>query len=122
MDQFLAEIRMFAGNFAPRGWAFCEGQLLRVSDHSALFSLLGNTYGGDGRSTFALPDLSGRAAIHPSWRGEIRLGQVGGGEPVVAGKVNEDEEADEEQSTVNRQPFVAVNFIIAVEGIFPSRG
>lgn len=118
MDQFLAEIRMFAGDFAPRGWAFCEGQLLRISDHSALFSLLGTTYGGDGRSTFALPDLRGRVAIHPLWRDDIRLGQVGGGEPVVAVEAD----ADEEQSVVNRQPFLAVNFIIAVEGIFPSRG
>lgn len=116
MDQLLAEIRMFAGNFAPRGWAFCEGQLLRISEHSALFSLLGTTYGGDGRSTFALPNFRGRVAIHPSRADEIWLGEAGGGEQVVAG------EAGEGQSTVNRQPSLAVNFIIAVEGIYPSRG
>ncbi|MBT8219095.1 MAG: tail fiber protein, partial [Bacteroidia bacterium] len=55
---------MFAGNFAPRGWAFCNGQTLQISQYSALFSLLGTTYGGDGRTTFALPDLRGRVPIH----------------------------------------------------------
>jgi len=63
MDQMLGEVRIFAGNFAPRGWAFCAGQLLAISQNSALFSLLGTTYGGDGRTTFALPDLRGRAPI-----------------------------------------------------------
>lgn len=63
-DPFLGEIIMFGGNFAPRGWAFCDGQLLPISSNSALFSILGTTYGGDGRTTFALPDLRGRAAIH----------------------------------------------------------
>ena len=61
---FLGEIRLFAGNFAPRGWAFCDGQLLAVSQNDALFSLLGTTYGGDGRTTFGLPDLRGRAPVH----------------------------------------------------------
>lgn len=61
----IGEIRMFGGNFAPRGWAFCEGQLLPISQNSALFSILGTTYGGDGRTTFALPDLRGRAPVHP---------------------------------------------------------
>lgn len=60
----IAEITMFGGNFAPRGWAFCDGQLLPINAHQALFSLLGTTYGGDGRTTFALPDLRGRAPIH----------------------------------------------------------
>ncbi len=63
-DPALAEIILFGGNFAPRSWAFCDGQLLAVSQNSALFSLLGTTYGGDGRTTFALPDLRGRVAIH----------------------------------------------------------
>jgi len=62
-DPFVAEIRIFCGNFAPRGWAFCNGQLLPISQNTALFSLLGTTYGGDGRSTFALPDLQGRAPL-----------------------------------------------------------
>ena len=64
-EAFIAEIRMFAGNFAPRDWALCDGQLLSINQHQALFSLLGTTYGGDGRTTFALPDLRGRVAIHP---------------------------------------------------------
>ena len=64
MDPFLAQIVMFGGNFAPRGWAFCDGQLLAISQNSALFSLLGTTYGGDGRTTFGLPELRGRVAIH----------------------------------------------------------
>ena len=63
-EPFVGEIRMFAGNFAPRGWAFCDGQLLAVSSNDALFSLLGTIYGGDGRTTFGLPDLRGRLPIH----------------------------------------------------------
>lgn len=63
-EPFVGEIRMFAGNFAPRGWAFCDGQLLAVSQNDALFSLLGTIYGGDGRTTFGLPDLRGRIPIH----------------------------------------------------------
>lgn len=63
-DPFVGEIRIFAGNFAPQGWAFCNGQLLAVSQFDALFSLLGTIYGGDGRTTFALPDLSGRVPLH----------------------------------------------------------
>ena len=62
-EGFIGEVRMFAGNFAPRGWAFCDGQLLAISSNSALFSILGTTYGGDGRTTFALPDLRGRVAV-----------------------------------------------------------
>lgn len=63
-EPFVGEVRMFAGNFAPRGWAFCDGQLLAVSQNDALFSLLGTIYGGDGRTTFGLPDLRGRIPIH----------------------------------------------------------
>jgi len=63
-NPFVAEIRIFGGNFAPRGWATCDGQLLPISQNTALFSLLGTQYGGDGKSNFALPDLRGRAAIH----------------------------------------------------------
>ena len=65
MEPFIAEIIMFGGNFAPRGWALCDGQLLSISTNSALFSILGTTYGGDGRTTFGLPDLRGRVAMHP---------------------------------------------------------
>lgn len=85
-DPFIAEIVMFGGNFAPRGWAFCEGQLLPIASNSALFSLLGTTYGGDGRTTFALPDLRGRTAIHPGagpGLSTYRLGQKGGVETVT---------------------------------------
>jgi microcystin-dependent protein len=64
MDPFIGEIKMFGGNFAPRSWAFCDGQLLPIAQNTALFSILGTTYGGDGRTTFALPDLRGRAAMH----------------------------------------------------------
>ncbi|MFT4576855.1 MAG: microcystin-dependent protein [Polaribacter sp.] len=65
MEPMMAQIMIFGGNFAPRGWAFCDGQLLAISQNTALFSLLGTTYGGDGRTTFALPDLRGRVAVHP---------------------------------------------------------
>lgn len=65
MDPFIGQIMQFAGNFAPRGWALCDGQLLAISSNQALFSILGTTYGGDGRTTFALPDLRGRVALHP---------------------------------------------------------
>jgi microcystin-dependent protein len=63
-DPFIADIVMFGGNFAPRSWAFCDGQLLPIAQYSALFSLLGTLYGGDGRTTFALPDLRGRMPMH----------------------------------------------------------
>ena len=63
-EPFVGEIRMFAGNFAPRGWAYCDGQLLAVSQNDALFSLLGTIYGGDGRTTFGLPDMRGRIPVH----------------------------------------------------------
>jgi microcystin-dependent protein len=83
MNPFIAEIIMFGGNFAPRGWAFCNGQLLPISSNSALFSILGTTYGGDGRTTFALPDLRGRAGMHAGTGPGLstrRLGQRGGTE------------------------------------------
>lgn len=64
MEPFIGQIMLFGGNFAPRGWALCDGQLLPIATHSALFSILGTTYGGDGTTTFALPDLRGRAALH----------------------------------------------------------
>ncbi|MEM0998250.1 MAG: tail fiber protein [Bacteroidota bacterium] len=81
MEGFIGEVRMFAGNFAPRSWAFCEGQLLAIAQNSALFSILGTTYGGDGRTTFALPDLRGRAPIgqgNGPGLSDRRLGAKGG--------------------------------------------
>jgi microcystin-dependent protein len=86
MEPFIGQIMMFGGSFAPRGWAFCEGQLLPISQNAALFSILGTTYGGDGRSTFALPDLRGRVAIHPGsgpGLSNYRLGEKGGVESVA---------------------------------------
>jgi microcystin-dependent protein len=85
-DPFVAEIRIFPFNFAPKGWAFCDGQLLPISQNTALFSLLGTTYGGDGKSTFALPDLQGSAAMHPGQGQGLSLydlGQTGGSEFVT---------------------------------------
>jgi microcystin-dependent protein len=85
-DPFVAEIRIFPFNFAPRGWAWCDGQLMSISQNTALFSLLGTTYGGDGKSTFALPDLQGRAPMHPGQGPGLSLhdlGETGGSETVT---------------------------------------
>src|SRR5213083_405244 len=85
-DPFVAEIRIFPFNFAPKGWAWCDGQLLPLSQNTALFSLLGTTYGGDGKSTFALPDLQGSAPMHPGQGPGLSLhdlGEIGGTETVT---------------------------------------
>ena len=172
-EPFVAEIRILAGNFAPRGWAFCDGQLLPISQNTALFSLIGTTYGGDGRNTTALPDLQGRAPMHPG-RGpgltDRRLGERGGVETVtlseadipnhdhalnaspnpgetpgvtspggaansfarsVGGSVYADPSGLTEVATLpvagggqahnNMQPYLAMNFIIALVGLYPSR-
>ncbi len=167
-EPFLAEIIMFGGNFAPRGWALCDGQLLPISQYSALFSLLGTTYGGDGRTTFALPDLRGRVAIHPGNGAGLSpydLGEKGGAETntihanqlpahnhpmqtatapadtanslgnsfggalnyvnaAATQKMNTSSignNATPNESVNNRQPYLCVNFIIAMQGTFPSR-
>jgi microcystin-dependent protein len=78
---YIGEIRMFAGNFAPAGWAFCQGQLLAISENDALFNLIGTTYGGDGQETFALPNLASRIAYHVG--SGYQLGQTGGVETVT---------------------------------------
>src|SRR5436305_553746 len=86
MDPFVAEIRIFPFNFAPKGWAWCDGQILPLSQNTALFSLLGTTYGGDGKSNFALPDLQGRAPMHPGQGPGLSLhdlGETGGSETVT---------------------------------------
>jgi microcystin-dependent protein len=86
MDPFVAEIRIFPFNFAPRGWAFCNGQLLPLSQNTALFSLLGTTYGGDGRSNFALPNLQGNAPMHWGQGPGLSLhdlGETGGSDTVT---------------------------------------
>ena len=84
-DQFVAEIRIFPFNFPPTGWAFCNGQLLPISQNTALFSLLGTTYGGDGKSNFALPNLQGSAPMHPGQGPGLSLHNLGesGGLPTV---------------------------------------
>src|ERR671915_716498 len=85
-DPFVAEIRIFPFNFAPTGWATCDGQLLPLSQNTALFSLLGTVYGGNGKSTFALPDLQGSAAMHPGQGQGLSLrdlGEMGGSESIT---------------------------------------
>lgn len=118
-EPFLGEVRIFAGNFAPRGWAFCHGQSLSINQNQALFSLIGTMYGGDGRTTFALPDLRGRAAIGAG-RGdglpEIRQGTKTGTETIPVPK------SEEGAKTVTTGlPALGVSYIIATQGIFPSR-
>ena len=84
-NPFVAEIRIFGGNFAPIGWAFCDGRLMPISQNTALFSLLGTTYGGDGRTTFGLPDLRGRSPLHQGQGHGLTsrpLGEPAGGEPI----------------------------------------
>lgn len=92
-EPFVGEVRMFAGNFAPRGWAFCDGQLLAVSQNDALFSLLGTIYGGDGRTTFGLPDLRGRIPIH-----------AGSGPGLSPRRLGAKAGAENETLTVNQLP------------------
>ena len=94
---FIGEIRIFAGNFAPAGWAFCEGQLVPISENDALFTLIGTTYGGDGESTFGLPDLRGRIPIHQGSK-EFTLGEQGGVETVTL---------TQQQIPVHTHPFLA---------------
>ena len=139
-DPFIGEIVMFGGNFAPRGWAFCDGQLLAISSNTALFSILGTTYGGDGRVTFGLPDLRGRVAIHAGSGPGLSprpLGQKSGSQtsnvtltPTTAKAINTrtpgatfiDAVTGVQAQPVNTmQPYTVVNYIIALQGTFPSR-
>lgn len=162
---FVGEIRMFAGNFAPAGWMFCEGQLLPISENETLFNLIGTTYGGDGQSTFALPDLRGRLPLHQG--NSFVLAETGGSEQItltvnqipahshallaslnnataasptgnVTGQVGATQiyrevppaspMAAQAVSSVggsqphdNLQPYLCVDFIISLFGIFPSQ-
>ena len=170
-EGFIGEIRMFAGNFAPQGWAFCQGQLLSISQNTALFSILGTTYGGDGRVTFALPNLSGRVPVGVGQGAGLtnrQLGEMSGTETVtlttaqmpahshtvnaVTADGNQNlptnsfpantKTLDKEYSTVApnttmnptmigvsggsqpfgvMQPSLGMNYIICVNGIYPSR-
>lgn len=160
---YIGEVRMFAGNFAPAGWMFCEGQLLPISEYETLFQLIGRTYGGDGQSTFGLPDLRGRIPLHMG--SGFTLAQTGGQEEVTltvnqipahshtvqavntaANKTSPtnnhlaavssnflyiaDAPTDNMASTLtqtggsqphsNFQPYLCLNFIISLFGIFPS--
>jgi microcystin-dependent protein len=170
-DPFVAEIRIFGFNFAPKGWAFCDGQLLPISQNTALFSLLGTTYGGDGKSTFALPDLQGRAPMQPGQGPALSnydLGQTGGVENVTllaseipahshsaqADTVTADQNIPSSTQVLSRslggraygpasnltamaaeslavagasvahnnmQPYLTLNFCIAMQGVYPPR-
>lgn len=115
-ESFLGEIKMFAGTFAPRGWAFCEGQTLPINSNTALFSLLGTTYGGDGRTTFNLPDLRGRAPVHPgtinSESNTPRVGTALNGTKVIKG---------DDSSELTTQSTLRINYIICLSGMYPSR-
>ncbi|HSP15267.1 MAG TPA: tail fiber protein [Thermoanaerobaculia bacterium] len=162
---YVGEIRMFAGNFAPAGWMFCEGQLLAISEYDTLFNLIGTTYGGDGQSTFALPDLRGRIPIHQgsgfvlaenggaetitltvsqipahshSMLGTNSIANdaspannltaqtntfdlyqsVPGGQPMAPQSVSS---VGGSQPHNNFQPYLCVDFIISLFGIFPSQ-
>ena len=172
-EPFIAEIRIFAGNFAPRGWAFCDGQMLPIDQNTALFSLIGTIYGGDGRTTTALPNLQGRAPMHPG-RGsgltDRRIGQRAGTETVTLSEAQIPSHTHKLRATTNlgnvttptntssfaraagatpyqtdtttnlvdlasaavsttgggqahtnMQPFLTMNFIIALVGTYPSR-
>ena len=140
LDPFLGEITMFAGNFAPRGWAFTDGQILPISQNNALFSLLGTQYGGDGRTTFALPDLRGRSPMRegagPGLSNSL-IGQKKGVDnvtltqaqmPIHNHQVQFDPpglltstDAGGNQSHTNMKPTLGINFNIALQGLFPSR-
>lgn len=163
MEGYIAQIILFAGNFAPRGWAFCHGQILSIAQNTALFSLLGTTYGGNGSTTFALPDLRGRTPIGagqgPGLSNRI-LGEMAGDEaealtlaqipahghptPAASGEQTTNRatngaparggvygvadtvgpgtgSAGGSQPHNNMQPYLGLNYIICLEGIYPSR-
>jgi len=115
-EQFLGEVRLFAGNYAPRGWALCHGQLLPISKNQALFSILGTTYGGDGRTTFALPDLRGRVAVGQGIASGLTPVKLG--EQTNGASVKLETEVGKEPRT---KSSLGLNYIIAVNGVYPSR-
>src|ERR1700704_1326207 len=111
-DPFVAEIRIFPFNFAPKGWAFCDGQLLPLSQNTALFSLLGTTYGGDGKSNFALPDMQGNVPMHPGQGPGLSLhdlGETGGSDTVSL----LESEIPSHSHTMMSLPAPADNFVTA---------
>lgn len=147
MDEaFIGSIVLFAGNFAPRNWAFCNGQILNIAQNTALFSILGTTYGGNGQTTFALPNLNGRVAIGAGNGPGLTprsLGEMSGSEGVTLTAaqvpsgltpvtVDLPQTSDTQQVAKvaaggnqphsNMQPYTAMNYIICLYGIYPSRG
>lgn len=129
-DCYLGEVRMFAGNFSPRGWAAAEGQLLPISQNTALFSLLGTTYGGDGRTTFALPDLRGRAPVGVGQGPGLSnrpLGSKFGQETVIPNSVNIETSPGSDPVVIGAtpmpvaQPSLAIGYHICMQGLYPSR-
>jgi microcystin-dependent protein len=166
MDPLLAQIIMFGGNFAPRGWAFCDGQLMDIASNTALFSILGTTYGGDGRTTFALPDLRGRFPMHPGTGPGLSTRRLGEKQGTQTNTLNVNNMPSHNHTTVaasnlegdqtspvgnnpavsddrnyvndpsapgntgnnggnqpfnNMPPYLGLNFIIALQGLYPSR-
>lgn len=171
MDPFIGEIKIFAGNYAPLGWNFCDGTLLPISNNDALFNLIGTTYGGDGQTTFGVPDMRGRVPIHQgtgtNGAGSYTIGQAGGAESVtltvaqipshthqLSASADKGTATDPTNNVIaqtmetckvfapttsdttynaahiaagggtsmpheNRQPYVAINYIIALQGIYP---
>ncbi len=115
VEGMIGEVRMFAGNFAPRGWAFCQGQLLAISSNQALFSILGTTYGGDGRTTFGLPDLRAKAPVHPGTSSGLPNFRLGGPASVTANSALSSGERSYSHG------LMGMNYIICVQGIYPSR-
>lgn len=116
INPFLAQIEIFAGNFAPRGWAFCEGQLLPISQYSALFSILGTTYGGDGRTTFGLPDLRGRSGMHPGHGPGLSARKLGQKIGVETTTLNSTQLAAHNHIAINRLTGVAAIEVNEEEG------
>src|ERR1700737_111449 len=121
-EPFFSEIRLMSFNFAPKGWAECNGQLIPINQNQALFSLLGTTYGGDGRVNFGLPNFQGRTPIHQGLG--FLEGQAGGEEnhtlttsemPASVSNVGGS------QPHNNMQPYLVLNFCIALQGVFPSQ-
>lgn len=121
-EPFLAEIRIVGFNFAPRGWAFCDGQILPINQNQSLYSLLGTTYGGDGRTTFGLPDLRGRTPIHVGSSGGAhhRQGQKSGEETVTlsAAQMPAHQHAVQASTTAGNQPISAGNVLASANNLY----
>lgn len=113
----MGEIRMFAGNYAPRGWVFCEGQEMDIRRNEALYSILGTFYGGDGTKTFKLPDLRGKLPMHPGGAGSV----TSTSHPGTAEAGQKVAKSTGGKSDPSTQSTVRINFIICIEGIYPSR-